>query len=92
MTTASALRAIMSAAALLAAATGGAGAQAGPPPPPPPPRIVIRPPTISAPQQQSFWGINQNLERSRDRRQGAAGVDAKPPQISDDPAAKHEAQ
>lgn len=36
---------------------------------PSPPRVTVRLPTLLSPQQQSLWGINQNLQRDRDRWQ-----------------------
>src|SRR5262249_29161213 len=35
-------------------------------PPPPLPRVVVRLPAVRIKQQQSFWGVNTNLQRSRD--------------------------
>lgn len=36
---------------------------------PPAPKVTVRPPALSSSQQQSLWGINQNLQRDRDRWQ-----------------------
>jgi hypothetical protein len=44
-----------------------------PPPPPPPPRPVVHAPVVQPSQQLSFWGVDTNLQRSRDEWQGAQG-------------------
>jgi len=71
---------------LLASSAGQATAQAvpgRPPPPPPPPRIVFKPPTVSTLQQPSFWGVNTNLQRKRDRLQRTRGDRSGGPSVFD---------
>jgi hypothetical protein len=76
---------------LLAASVGGARAQVASAPLPPTPKIV-RSPTIPAPQQPSFWGVNTNLQGSRDRLQHASGGGLRSLSTSGDSSPKSKTQ
>jgi hypothetical protein len=70
MTKPSAYWVALSALALLASLTGATNAGAAPlRGAPPVPHVEVRPPTLTPLQQQSLWGINQNLQHDRDRWQ-----------------------